>query len=78
MPTGQYDSNHLINFGGRTYDDGNKNLDLQTNSRVGLTFSIPLSDRHSIRVAAHTGAYTRFGADFDVGTFTYQYRWGQP
>jgi hypothetical protein len=64
--------------GGRTTYDGSKNFDLQTNSRVGLTFSIPLSGRHSIRLAAHTGAYTRFGADFNVGTFVYQYRWGKP
>jgi hypothetical protein len=64
--------------GGRTYDDGNRNLDLQTNSRVGLTFSLPLSKRNSLRFAFHTGAFTRFGADFDVGTVAYQYRWGKP
>lgn len=27
--------------------------------------------------AAAAGAYTRAGADFDIGTISYQYQWGR-
>ena len=60
--------------GGQTSVDGADKQDRQKSSRVGLTLSIPLKQRHSLRLAAHTGAYTRVGADFDIGTILYQYR----
>jgi len=60
--------------GARTIDGQDKTL-LQSNSRVGFTLSIPIKRRHSIKLAAATGAYTRAGADFDIGTIAYQYRW---
>ena len=62
--------------GGRTSVDGEEQSDLQQNSRVGLTLSIPLRERHSLKLATHTGAFTRVGADFDIATIAYQYRWG--
>ena len=58
--------------GGRTSIGGVASRDLQQNTRVGLTLSIPLRARHSLKVAAQTGAFTRVGADFDVGSITYQ------
>ena len=61
--------------GGRTYVDGVKKDDLQKNSRVGLTLSIPLARRQSIKLAAHTGAFTSIGADFDIATVAYQILW---
>lgn len=61
--------------GGRTAFDGVDNVDLQQNSRVGLTFSIPLAARHSLKLAAQTGAYTSLGTDFDILQVAYQYRW---
>jgi hypothetical protein len=51
-------------------------LSSQSNSRVGLTLSIPIKQHHSIRIATATGAFTRVGADFDVLSVAYQYRWG--
>ena len=63
--------------GGRTSADGQDRDDLQKNSRVGLTLGLPLGGPHSLKIAAHTGAVTRVGADFDVGIITYQYRWGR-
>ena len=62
--------------GGRTSVDGEDQSDLQKNSRLGLTLSIPLQERHSLKLAAHTGAITRVGADFDSATIAYTYRWG--
>jgi len=61
--------------GGRTAINGAHSADLQRNSRVGVTLSVPLGGAHSVKIAAHTGAYTSAGADFDVGMVTYQYRW---
>lgn len=61
--------------GGRTSLNGVDKNDLQRNSRVGITLSLPLGGAHSLKVAAHSGAYTRAGADFDLGTVAYQYRW---
>jgi hypothetical protein len=62
--------------GGRTSVDGQDRDDLQSNSRTGLTLSIPIVGPHSLKLAAHRGAVTRAGADFKVGTIAYQYRWG--
>ncbi len=61
--------------GGRTAIDGADSADLQRNSRVGVTLSVPLGGPHSVKIAAHTGAFTSAGADFDVGTVVYQVRW---
>lgn len=67
------DANYFT--GGRTKVDGVELDNLQANSRVGMTLSLPLAPRHSLKLIAHTGAYTRFGASFDVGSVVYQYRW---
>jgi len=63
--------------GGEISIDGQDKVSLQSNSRVGMTLSIPIKRRHSIKLAVGTGAYTRAGADFDVGTIAYQYRWNR-
>ena len=60
--------------GGQTSVDGLDKQDRQKSSRDGLTLSIPLKHRHSLRLLSHTGAYTRIGADFDIGTILYQYQ----
>jgi hypothetical protein len=66
------DANYF--WGGRSSVDGQEGSDLQKNSRLGLTWSIPLAKRHSLRLAAHTGAFTRVGADFDIASLSYQFR----
>jgi hypothetical protein len=67
-----------LNFyaGGRTTVDGTLNADLQKNSRAGLTFSVPLDRRQSLKFALSTGAYTTYGADFQSFVAGYQYLWG--
>jgi hypothetical protein len=62
--------------GGRTTVDGKKGDDLQENSRLGMTLSLPVSRRNSIKLYAHTGVSTRTGSDFDAGGIVWQYRWG--
>ena len=61
--------------GGRSTVDGVLQADLQRNSRWGLTLSVPLAKRHSLKLAADTGALTSIGADFDRLTVSYQVRW---
>jgi hypothetical protein len=62
--------------GGRTTVDGKDNLDLQKNSRLGVTFSVPLDHRQSLKFAVSGGAYTSIGADFTAFVAGYQYLWG--
>jgi hypothetical protein len=61
--------------GGRTSINGAPNLDLQKNSRVGLTFSKVLRRGHSIRASISRGAYTTIGADFNAAGVAYHYAW---
>ena len=61
--------------GGRTSIDGVEMDDLQKNSRIGLTLSLPVGRGKSVKLAAHTGAVTSIGADFDIATIAYQILW---
>jgi hypothetical protein len=62
--------------GGQTTIDGVANNDLQRNSRLGVTVSLPVSRHHSIKLYASTGVSTRTGSDFDLIGIGWQYRWG--
>jgi hypothetical protein len=63
--------------GGRTTIGGQQNLDLQRNSRVGLTFSKAFDRHQAIRVAVSRGAYTTIGADFTSIGIGYNYVWAR-
>ena len=67
------DANYFT--GGRTTLGGEQKDDLQKNSRIGLTLSLPLRPRQTLRLAGATGAFTSFGADFDQLLVAYLYRW---
>ncbi len=57
-------------FGGETSKNGLSSGDGQNNSRFGLTYSLALTARSSIKLNASTGVLTRFGNDFDsLGAF---------
>jgi len=62
--------------GGTTTVDGLENLDLQQNSRAGLTYSHPLNRRSTLRIAYSRGARTTIGAAFDAIAVGYSYVWG--
>jgi hypothetical protein len=62
--------------GGRTSIDGVPKQDLQKNSRLGTTVSIPLTRRQSVKVVYSTGAYTTLGAAFQAVAVGWQYFWG--
>jgi hypothetical protein len=61
--------------GGTTTVDQVRNADLQRNSRVGGTMSVPLSRGHSLKVTYSTGATTRLGTDFNTIAVAWQYTW---
>jgi hypothetical protein len=62
--------------GGRTEVDGVRGEDLQENTRVGFTLSLPINVRNSIKLYANTGVSTRTGSDFDGVGVAWQHRWG--
>jgi len=61
--------------GGTTSVDGVSKANLQRNSRVGATLSLPLASRQSLKIAYSTGATTRIGGDFDTIAFAWQMMW---
>lgn len=64
--------------GGRTSFGEGKNLDLLSNSRMGLTFAMPVSKQQSLKFSYSRGAFTTIGADFDSVAVAWQYVWGKP
>ncbi len=63
-------------WGGRTSKDGAKGDDLQKNSRIGLTFALPLNAQNSLKFYASRGLVTNIGNDSDTLGVVWQYRWG--
>lgn len=62
--------------GGRTTVDGVRGNDLQRNSRLGVTVTLPVNVHNSIKLNASTGVSTRTGSDFDGFGIAWQHRWG--
>jgi len=69
-----FDANYYT--GGRTSIDGVARADLQRNSRLGATISIPVTRRQSLKFSGSSGAVTNIGADFISIGVAYQYLWG--
>lgn len=61
-------------FGGETKKDNIASSDDQRNSRFGITYSIPVSAQHSVKLYANTGVITEVGNDFDTFGALWQYR----
>jgi len=61
--------------GGRTAVNGVYNDDRQSNSRVGLTLSLPAGGRQSVKLTWSRGATVRVGGDFTTVGATWQYSW---
>ena len=71
-----------INYwrGGRTAVNGRESTNsLQANSRVGVTGSVPLTRRQSLKVSYSEGMIVRIGGNFRVLSAGWQYGWvGKP
>ena len=61
--------------GGRTTVDGIEKGDLQRNSRLGATVSLPLPRQQSLKITGSIGATTRAGADFRTIAVAWQMSW---
>ena len=61
--------------GGSTTVNGTQKADLQRNSRVGATLSLPVGRQQSIKFSGSTGATTRIGADFRTFGAAWQLTW---
>lgn len=66
--------------GGRTSVNGGLQIEtLQANSRFGLTGSVPLTGRQSIKVSYSDGVFVRIGGNFRIVSVGWQYGWlGMP
>lgn len=62
--------------GGRTTVNDRANVDLQRNSRVGVTVIRPLARGRILRAAVSRGAVTTVGADFTSVAVGFQQAWG--
>jgi hypothetical protein len=61
--------------GGATVIDGIENQDRQKNSRVGATFSFPLSKQQSLKASWAKGVTTRIGGNLNAFAIGWQYVW---
>ena len=62
-----------------TVDGARRDLTLQSNSRVGVTASLPLGGRHSVKISYSDGLVVRLGGEFKTLSVGYQYSWfGNP
>jgi hypothetical protein len=61
--------------GGQTTVDGVVNSDRQSNSRGGLTFSMPIAKKYSLKASWSRGASTRVGSNFTTFGLGLQYTW---
>ena len=61
--------------GGNTVVNGEENAYRQANSRIGATYSLPLNQHQSIKVAWAKGLTTRFGGSLNTIAIAWQYTW---
>ena len=61
--------------GGRSTVDGIEKGDLQRNSRLGATLSLPIGRQQSLKINGSVGATTRVGSDFKTIAVAWQMSW---
>jgi len=65
--------NAIFYDGGRSTIEGIERDDRQSNTRYGLTLSLPVARSQSVKLHWNDGASTRFGSDFTTWGVTWQY-----
>lgn len=69
-----FDANYWV--GGRTTVNDRLNVgSLQSNSRIGVTASAPISRHQSLKISYSAGAYVIFGGDYRTLSMAWQYSW---
>lgn len=61
--------------GGQSSIDGRSRMDTQSNTRVGITVSLPIGARQSLKLTWSDGVSTRVGGDFTSYAIAWQYTW---
>jgi hypothetical protein len=61
--------------GESTVNGVNNPQSYQRNSRVGVTASVPLTARQSVRLSYSDGAYIRYGGNYRSISLAWQYGW---
>lgn len=61
--------------GGSTVLNDQANEDRQENARIGATFSYPLNQRQSLKIAWAKGVTTRIGGNLNTIAVAWQYAW---
>lgn len=67
-----FDANYFI--GGETTKNSIESDDAMKNSRLGMTYSMPLSTTQSMKIYANSGVVTRIGNDFNSFGINWLYR----
>lgn len=62
-------------WGGEYSNDGMGTGDKLENSRMGMTFTMPIDKQNAIKIYGSTGINVRYGTDFDAITVAWQYSW---
>jgi len=62
-------------FGGQSTVNGVVKADRKENSRLGVTMSLPMGARQSLKMSWSEGASTRTGNDFSTWGIGWQYAW---
>jgi hypothetical protein len=68
-----FDATYYV--GGRSTIQSVENDDRQSNAGFGGTFSLPVGQRHSVKLAVSRGAIVRFGANFTTFSIGWQTGW---
>lgn len=61
--------------GGQSSIDGSDRMDALANTRVGITMSLPITARQSLKLSWSDGVATRIGGDFTNYAIAWQYTW---
>jgi len=62
-------------WGGEYSNDGVASNSELSNSRMGMTFAMPIDKQNSIKIYGSKGINVRYGTDFDAITIIWQYSW---
>ncbi len=61
--------------GGRSAMNGVEKQDTQRASRLGVTMSVPVGRRHSLKFSYNRGAYVSIGGNYHTVSAAWQYSW---
>ena len=65
--------------GGRSAINGVEKEDMQKASRLGVTMSVPVRRRQSLKLSFSRGAYVSIGGSYQTVSAAWQYSWlGKP